>query len=157
MEPRDSLMREQAGPNQAIKPGILPGSVQVVVIDECTFNGPDHMTLGPLHLGDFVYTHESYVAHLLQEGLVCMPEDFDNLDIEAEEQSLQNLDAELDRAIQAQRDLDATNTDDSDDSDDEDVDDRGIPAGGDSVSALNPIPIGAAKPTVKAGRKARGV
>lgn len=83
--------------------------VEVIVIQDCTFNGPDHRSLGKLFMGDHVQTHECYVAHLLDAGLICMPEEFANLDKLAAESDLADIDAEIERLIaeQARLELEA--------------------------------------------------
>ena len=79
------------------------GAVEVVVIEYCRLNGPDHRTLGNLEPGDHVITHESYVPFLLKAGLICMPHELEALDAEEAKNALDELDAELAR-MQAEAD-----------------------------------------------------
>lgn len=78
------------------------GEVEVVVIEECIINGPDHISLGWLRPGDRVVTHENYLNHLLESGLVCLPHEFDALDTAEAEGTLADLDAELARMVAEQ-------------------------------------------------------
>lgn len=78
---------------------LKPGEVEVIVIESCSFNGPDHKSLGKLEPGDRVITHESYLRHLLDAGLVCMPEEFEALDTIEAEGNLADFDAELARQV----------------------------------------------------------
>lgn len=79
--------------------------VEVIVIQDCSFNGPDHRSLGKLFMGDHVLTHECYVPHLLDAGLICMPEEFANLDKLAAQADLADIDAEIERMIAEQERL----------------------------------------------------
>ena len=54
-----------------------PGEVEVIVIQDTTFNGPDHRTLGPLKAGDTVTTAAGvYADWLVENGFAAYPEDF---------------------------------------------------------------------------------
>lgn len=54
-----------------------PGEVEVIVIQDTTFNGPDHRTLGPLKAGDTVTTAAGlYADWLVEHGFAAYPGDF---------------------------------------------------------------------------------
>jgi len=71
-----------------MNPSEMPGAVEVVVIcaEGAQLNGPDHRTLGWIETGQHAFTHESYLPHLREHGIACLPSDINiaTMEMEAE-------------------------------------------------------------------------
>lgn len=72
--------------------------VEVIVLRETTFNGPDHRTLGDLHPGDRVITSAGLYANwLVENGFAAFISDFDGAIASMEELDEQLKQAEVEK------------------------------------------------------------
>lgn len=99
------------------------GAVEIVVLQDCVINGPDHRSLGQLHAGDIVLTHESYLPHLRDNNQACLSSELGESDIDAAQLELDELERALAEAeAKAEADANATDQDEPDEPEDDSVD-----------------------------------
>lgn len=87
---------------------VNPGEVEVIVLQDTTFNGPDHKSLGPLKSGQSVLTAAGvYAEWLVEHGFACYPEDFQSADEENPLAELDQLILEANQVVEVEPEAEA--------------------------------------------------